>query len=150
MPARSSAALMANPPNSDAENDASAPDSLPMGVRAPETMTEPGMPPGYAGLPVGSQSSVEDDDAAHGVAHGLLRVLGGLPDGEEGELQLFARLDEAAAELLVLPDGVGETSDLALDGGDGAVAAGLLGGGLDARHAIVGGGDDLGGALLGL
>src|SRR5680860_1921327 len=42
-PARSNAALMAKPPRSMALNDASAPESLPMGVRADETMTEPGM-----------------------------------------------------------------------------------------------------------
>src|SRR5438477_12206914 len=40
---------MANPPRSIAENDARAPDSFPMGVRAPATMTEPGMwrPPSF-------------------------------------------------------------------------------------------------------
>ena len=34
---------MACPPRSVASNEASAPESLPMGVRADETMTEPGM-----------------------------------------------------------------------------------------------------------
>jgi hypothetical protein len=34
---------MATPPRSIALNDANAPDSFPMGVRADETMTEPGM-----------------------------------------------------------------------------------------------------------
>ncbi len=34
---------MAQPPRSMALNPARAPDSLPMGVRAPERMTEPGM-----------------------------------------------------------------------------------------------------------
>src|ERR1700688_1110169 len=34
---------MANPPRSMALNPPRAPDSLPIGVRAPETMTEPGM-----------------------------------------------------------------------------------------------------------
>ena len=43
MPARSSAALMANPPRSMAVKPASAPDIFPIGVRAAETMTEPGM-----------------------------------------------------------------------------------------------------------
>src|SRR5579864_9663438 len=42
-PARSSAALMAKPPNSMAVNPLSAPDSFPIGVRAPATMTDPGM-----------------------------------------------------------------------------------------------------------
>ena len=39
---------MAKPPRSMALNEANAPESLPMGVRADETMTEPGMgaPPG--------------------------------------------------------------------------------------------------------
>ena len=40
-PARSSAAEIAKPPRSAAENDASVPLSLPIGVRAPATMTEP-------------------------------------------------------------------------------------------------------------
>ena len=40
-PARSSAAEMANPPRSAAENDESAPLILPIGVRAPATMYEP-------------------------------------------------------------------------------------------------------------
>src|SRR5437868_4727748 len=43
MPARASAAAMARPPRSVASNDANAPESLPMGVRAEETITEPGM-----------------------------------------------------------------------------------------------------------
>ena len=43
MPARASAAAMANPPSSAALNPASAPDILAMGVRAPATMTDPGM-----------------------------------------------------------------------------------------------------------
>src|SRR3954452_19170442 len=43
IPARSSAALMAKPPSSAALNDASAPLILPIGVRAPATMYEPGM-----------------------------------------------------------------------------------------------------------
>src|SRR4051812_12099758 len=43
MPARWSAALMANPPSSAALNEASAPESLPIGVRAPARMTEPAM-----------------------------------------------------------------------------------------------------------
>ena len=48
---------MAKPPRSMALNEANAPDSLPMGVRADETMTEPGMvvPPGLldCGLEIG-------------------------------------------------------------------------------------------------
>jgi len=44
----SRAAEMANPPRSIAVKPLSAPDSLPMGVRAPPTITDPGM----AGLPV--------------------------------------------------------------------------------------------------
>src|SRR5262245_37436118 len=36
---------MATPPRSMAEKPASAPDSLPMGVRADETMTDPGIGP---------------------------------------------------------------------------------------------------------
>src|SRR3954452_25250430 len=43
MPARESAASMAMPPRSTAWKPLSAPSSLPIGVRAPETMTEPGM-----------------------------------------------------------------------------------------------------------
>ena len=43
MPARSSADLIAWAPRSVAGSEASAPDSFPMGVRAEETMTEPGM-----------------------------------------------------------------------------------------------------------
>ena len=39
-PARSSAAAMANPPSCIAVKPASAPESLPMGVRAPATMTD--------------------------------------------------------------------------------------------------------------
>ena len=44
-PARSSAALIANPPSSAALNEASAPLIFPIGVRAPATMYEPGMVP---------------------------------------------------------------------------------------------------------
>src|SRR5581483_3167489 len=40
-PARSRAALIANPPSSAAEKPARAPDSLPIGVRAPARITEP-------------------------------------------------------------------------------------------------------------
>src|SRR5262245_22071933 len=43
MPARARAARIAWPPRSVAASDAKAPDSFPMGVRADETMTEPGM-----------------------------------------------------------------------------------------------------------
>src|SRR3954451_4188803 len=43
MPARSSAALMAKPPKSIAVKLLKAPDSFPIGVRAPATMTEPGI-----------------------------------------------------------------------------------------------------------
>src|SRR5262245_58547324 len=43
MPARSRAAAMARPPRSVAGNEANAPESLPIGVRAPATMTEPGI-----------------------------------------------------------------------------------------------------------
>ena len=43
MPARSRAALMAKPPRSIAVKLLRAPDSFPMGVRAPATMTEPGI-----------------------------------------------------------------------------------------------------------
>src|SRR3974390_214386 len=43
MPARDSAAAMAWPPRAVASNDDSAPARFPMGVRAEETMTEPGM-----------------------------------------------------------------------------------------------------------
>ncbi|GAA2603377.1 hypothetical protein GCM10009863_16150 [Streptomyces axinellae] len=39
-PARSSAALMANPPKSAPEKDFREPSSRPMGVRAPATITE--------------------------------------------------------------------------------------------------------------
>ena len=41
--AGSSAALMAMPPRSVAANPANAPESLPIGVRAPLRMTEPAM-----------------------------------------------------------------------------------------------------------
>jgi hypothetical protein len=40
MPARSMAALIAKPPSSAPENGRSAPSSLPMGVRAPATITD--------------------------------------------------------------------------------------------------------------
>src|SRR3954451_2564021 len=43
MPARSSAALMAKPPRFIAVKLLSAPESFPIGVRAPATMTEPGI-----------------------------------------------------------------------------------------------------------
>src|SRR3954468_7250162 len=43
MPARERACSMAMPPRSTAWKSASEPSSLPIGVRAPETMTEPGM-----------------------------------------------------------------------------------------------------------
>src|SRR5437016_6412385 len=43
MPARSSARLIAMPPRSVALNPANAPESLPMGVRADPTITEPVM-----------------------------------------------------------------------------------------------------------
>src|SRR6476659_3536913 len=43
MPARSRAAAMARPPRSVADSDAKPPESLPIGVRADETITEPGM-----------------------------------------------------------------------------------------------------------
>src|SRR4051812_16174115 len=43
MPARSSAAFTATPPRSTAEKFFSEPDSLPIGVRAPLTMTDPAM-----------------------------------------------------------------------------------------------------------
>src|SRR5581483_2872940 len=43
MPARASAESMAKPPRSTAGKSASEPSSLPMGVRAPPTITEPGM-----------------------------------------------------------------------------------------------------------
>src|SRR3954452_20083087 len=51
IPAASSAALIAAVPSSPAVMPAKAPESLPMGVRWPETMTEPGMesPPGRWG-----------------------------------------------------------------------------------------------------
>src|SRR6516164_4045462 len=42
-PERSSAALMATPPRSAAEKSLSEPSSLPIGVRAPLTITEPAM-----------------------------------------------------------------------------------------------------------
>jgi hypothetical protein len=42
-PARSRAPLMANPPRSAALKPESAPDSLPTGVRAPLTITDPAM-----------------------------------------------------------------------------------------------------------
>src|SRR5271154_5755385 len=43
MPARAIAASIATPPRSTAGKSASEPSSLPIGVRAPPTMTEPGM-----------------------------------------------------------------------------------------------------------
>jgi hypothetical protein len=43
IPAASRAALIAVVPRSPAVMPAKAPESLPMGVRLPETMTEPGM-----------------------------------------------------------------------------------------------------------
>src|SRR6478752_7360724 len=43
MPLRSRAAEIAKPPSSIAVKPLSAPDSLPMGVRAPPTITDPGM-----------------------------------------------------------------------------------------------------------
>src|SRR4051812_46946676 len=43
IPDRCNAAEMANPPRSIAVKPLSAPDSLPIGVRAPPTITEPGM-----------------------------------------------------------------------------------------------------------
>src|SRR5215475_465409 len=43
MPARSSAALIATPPRSTAAKPVSAPSNRPIGVRAPLTITDPGM-----------------------------------------------------------------------------------------------------------
>src|SRR3954463_10570584 len=55
MPARDRACSMAMPPRSTAWKSASEPSSLPIGVRAPETMTEPGM----TGPPRGSVGPAE-------------------------------------------------------------------------------------------
>ena len=48
---------MATPPRSAADREARAPDSFPIGVRAPATINEPGMGAGYLpvsiGLPTG-------------------------------------------------------------------------------------------------
>jgi hypothetical protein len=66
-PARSSAALMAKPPRSVAANDASEPDSLPIGVRAPARMTEPAMrsSPGASGDEIAALPIPESYRAAH-------------------------------------------------------------------------------------
>src|SRR4051812_42938461 len=81
---------MAKPPSSAAENPASAPDSLPIGVRAPAMITEPAIRslPENAkrvGSSVGSSAAKAlvgvahdrvaagaDDDGVHGAPHGGL------------------------------------------------------------------------------
>src|SRR5437660_2205844 len=99
MPARSSAALMARPPRSDVENDAQAPDSFPMVVRAPATITEPGIGPPLARegpivrtrrrrLPTGSRllagdRVLEHDHRTSGIVDDLRRIGDGIAERHE-------------------------------------------------------------------
>src|SRR5215472_16725727 len=67
---------MAKPPRSMALKPASAPESLPIGVRAPATMTEPGMENLRNGL--GSSRRSAGPGHSTGVPRGLARA-GGTP-----------------------------------------------------------------------
>src|SRR6202044_909043 len=93
MPARISASAMANPPSSMAVKPPSAPDSFPMGVRAPATMTASAMTTtsesAPAKLPAGNFHSTAQVSSGH-MSDILSAVLAGAPAEELATLPLPA------------------------------------------------------------
>src|SRR5579863_1596899 len=67
---------MANPPSSMALKPASAPESLPMGVRAPAMMTEPGMDVTSDGTVSAGRGRLVGGPPFYGSARALRRVDG--------------------------------------------------------------------------
>src|SRR5215212_11494658 len=133
IPERCNAAEMANPPRSIAVNDFNAPDSLPIGVRAPPTITEPGM------IFLSAMERSEGFDlearvlrAPHGLVHLLDRVVEGhlgqaLLDGGAGDRDGHSGRDrpqvtDGRQQRGARAGGVGQLRDGVRRGRDHAVA----------------------------